>query len=710
MRPEERKDFLDWHATTADQVFDFQKELIEYCEADVEVLARGCLMFREKFLDISKGVDPFQFNTLASCTMGLYKSRFLQETWNVVTLEENEDAQREERPPVPQEMPDAQIDPKMVFRKEFVSSPIMLVPATGLTNRDNYSKISIQWLTQESLTQNIFIQHALNAGEKRIGRYRVDGFCEETNTIYEFLGCFYHGCPTCYPNNDVMSAKSGETAQVLHKKTMARLKELQRMGYTVKYIWEHKFRQDMPTNLPEVMDRLKPQDALHGGRTNACKLFYECGPQERIRYVDFTSLYPYVMKYKKYPVGAPEIITHHFNPDFRQYFGLAKVKILPPKHLYHAVLPYVCCGKLVFPLCRTCAENSVSSSCTCSDEERAFVDTWSTPEINTALDHGYTLLKVYEVYHFKDSKQYDPTQNETGLFSDFINALLKVKQEASGWPSEYSDKAEYISDYENHEKIRLDEDRIEKNPGLRSVAKLLLNSFWGKFAQRNNLPKSEYVYTETELFQKLLDSKKNVKDFNIISPELCSVISTKAEHYEEEHTHSNVFIAAFTTCWARLELYQLLNQLQHRVLYFDTDSVVFVEDLQTPISQHLPIGSYLGQLTDEIPGHFITCFVSGGPKNYAYQLEDGTTTCKVKGFTLNYANNLRLNFEVMKNLLLRDDSTAQIQMCPANIITRNKRSFDLVNVSQAKMYKTVFTKRRRVDNYDSVPFGFVDNV
>lgn len=42
--------------------------------------------------------------------------------------------------------------------------------------------------------------------------------------------------------------------------------------------------------------------------------------------------------------------------------------------------------------------------------------------------------------------------------------------------------------YSLREGIQLDRDNIAKNPALRSIAKLLLNSFWGKFGQRLTMP------------------------------------------------------------------------------------------------------------------------------------------------------------------------------------------------------------------------------
>ena len=96
-----------------------------------------------------------------------------------------------------------------------------------------------------------------------------------------------------------------------------------------------------------------------------------------------------------------------------------------------------------------------------------------------AFFKGYKLVKVYEVYHFEETTEYDNTSGADGLFSEYVNTFLKIKQEASGWPrNEMSEleKHQYIEDYEQNEGIRLESSRIEKNPGLRSLAKLCLNS------------------------------------------------------------------------------------------------------------------------------------------------------------------------------------------------------------------------------------------
>ena len=56
-------------------------------------------------------------------------------------------------------------------------------------------------------------------------------------------------------------------------------------------------------------------------------------------------------------MGHPQIITDNLNPaQVGDYFGVIKCDVLAPRGLYHPVLPFKCNNKLMFALCRTCAE------------------------------------------------------------------------------------------------------------------------------------------------------------------------------------------------------------------------------------------------------------------------------------------------------------------------------------------------------------------
>ena len=194
------------------------------------------------------------------------------------------------------------------------------------------------------------------------------------------------------------------------------------------------------------------------------------------------------------------------------------------------MLPYRSCGKLKFPLCRTCADEESLEPCQCSDEDRCLLGTWCIPELNKAVEKGHTLLRVYEVYHWPERMQYDADTKRGGLFTPYVNAFLKLKQQASGWPGwcqTETDKGKYIKDYYEREGIALDS--VQKNPGLGSLAKLCLNSFWGKFGQRLNMPQSEFIHDSCpeRFFSLLSDPLKTVTDFHIVNNH---TIHLKYEH------------------------------------------------------------------------------------------------------------------------------------------------------------------------------------
>jgi hypothetical protein len=195
-----------------------------------------------------------------------------------------------------------------------------------------------------------------------------------------------------------------------------------------------------------------------------------------------------VQKYKRYPCDHPIIITENFDDDFNSYFGIAKCTILP-QNLYIPVLPAKINGKLVFTLCYTCAVEQ-KQECTHEAKDRALTYTWCTVEIQKALQMGYKILKLHEVYHYQSSEQYDPVTQTGGIFTGYIDSALKTKQEASGYPAGIEteeQKDEYINNYYNHKGILLNKAKIKKNPGLRTISKLALNSLWGKSNYEVNL-------------------------------------------------------------------------------------------------------------------------------------------------------------------------------------------------------------------------------
>jgi len=94
------------------------------------------------------------------------------------------------------------------------------------------------------IKENIFIQHAENDGEKIIKinnkKYKCDGYCNDTNTIYEFYGDLWHGNPDKF-NRDCINPLNKKTFGELYDETMLREKILKDYGYNLITIWESEF-------------------------------------------------------------------------------------------------------------------------------------------------------------------------------------------------------------------------------------------------------------------------------------------------------------------------------------------------------------------------------------------------------------------------------------------------------------------------------------
>ena len=673
MSVEGRKKFMVWYNERVEQgdIFDFQKEMESYCRSDVDILRRGCGHLRKVFIEHG-GIDPFlEAVTIADAC-------------------------------------------NKVWRKNYLPKGQIAIISSKDSSQRRFSMKAIRWIQSVADEKGISIQHARNGGEYKIGSYSVDGYHKESNTVYEFLGDLYHGCPVCYSNPLQQNPFGVGTMGDLYQKTMKRLEDLRQKGFNVEFIWEHEFDARVKNDkeykskidkLFPYCDPIDPREALFGGRCNAVKIAHDIDESEdkEIKYIDICSLYPYVCKHKCYPVGHPTILTsENIDVDnIRQYEGLIKCKVLPPQDLLHPVLPVHCNNKMMFPLCMKCAEES-SSSCHHTLEERCLVGTWVSLELEKALDMGYRLIHVYEIWNFNSvSDQF---------FQGYINNFLKIKQEASGYPGwckTDADKQKFIDDYEKAEGVRLDPTKIVKNPGRRAFAKIMLNCLWGKLAQREIMSQTEYIKDPSKFFELINNPNVIVKHVEIFDNE-CEFIlvnyETKLDHIET-HATANVIVGSYVTAYARMELYNILEKLDSRVLYFDTDSCMYIHDPQLwnpPI-----INSRLGKWTDEEPDCKIVKFRGLGPKNYAYEMKtkegERKTKCKVKGITLDYNTSKVINFDTF--LKCAEDRSTEIKVTYACRIKRH-RDRSVTSEAQSKTYRSVYTKRVIVNDKDTVPYGY----
>ena len=213
--------------------------------------------------------------------------------------------------------------------------------------------------------------------------------------------------------------------------------------------------------------------------------------------------------------------------------------------------------------------------------------------------------------------------------------------------------------------------------------------------------------TEPGRLLELLDkSDYDVTDARLVNDETVEVQYRNMGEFEEPNNKVNIVIAAFTTAYARLKLYDLLDQLQEQVLYYDTDSVIY---LHKPGKPEPPLGDYLGDLTDELDGDYITAFMSCGPKNYAYQTNDDKRVTKVRGITMDYATTKKLNLEVMRSVIhlyVNCGIQAKVTVDNPFKITRDKKKKKIITKRTKKDYRIVYNKRVVTENYGTVPYGY----
>lgn len=725
MGKQEREEFLEWHKSNLNTPFDFQAEILEYTRSDVSILREACMKFRDLLAEAttlqnanSPPVDVFAHVTIASSAMQIIRQLTMEEEHEVI-CKDGSTCRAILKAGVWRTKDTGQIIEECnVQYSRFVKSQIPQPPAHGYRRTQNHSLKSIMWLEWIRKQKNgKKIRHARNGGEYKIPNtnYYADGYDENEKKVYEFLGCRWHG-HGCIPSRNAKDPQTSFTMQDLFNLALVRESNIKSAGFSFEKIWECQWDKMVKENFEladfvknfDMPTPLQPREGLYGGRVTPIKLYYQRKPGETIKYKDFCSLYPAINYWSPYPTCHPRIITDSkiIDTTLQSYFGLAKVKILPPSDLFHPVLPFRCNGRLKFPLCKTCCQKESVHECQCDDELRCLVGTWSTEEIKLAISKGYKLVKVYEVYHYPEITQYDKSEGSGGLFSEYVSIFLKLKQQASGFPSHVKSEIEelrYIEHYREKQGIILDREKIRKNQGLRFVAKLFLNSCWGKFCERQNKVKTIFVKTKLDFAKIRNDVTKEVVDFHIVNCDIIAVDVKNKDTFEDDNQFTCEILGALTTSFARMRLYNCIDSVGEAVLYMDTDSIIYAEK---DGSEKLPSGDLLGELTDELPENtHIDVFLSSGPKSYAYRTNTGECVLKLKGISLNFQNSQVINFDSVKKVIF--DEIDKIRTPVSMQITRTKYTGIVFKRQFSKTYRKVFTKRVVIPgSFSTVPFGY----
>jgi len=168
---DEHGQLMQWHEEQKGKLFCNKDELLAYCMDDVNVLRQACCAFRNLFLKLVE-MDPFrEAITISSICNKVFRTMFLKSD-NVGII------------------------PRAVYRME-----------------DRQSFEDLQWLAYIGRSKNII--HAGNGREDYLAggsNVKVDGYYQDTNEVFEYLGCFWHGC-LCMPNRHKPNGNTDEALQ-----------------------------------------------------------------------------------------------------------------------------------------------------------------------------------------------------------------------------------------------------------------------------------------------------------------------------------------------------------------------------------------------------------------------------------------------------------------------------------------------------------------
>ena len=115
-------------------------------------------------------------------------------------------------------------------------------PVNGWRWNIRYSLAALEWLEYRGEQLGRPLQHVGNIGEHPVcdgsRTYHADGYDPDTHTLYEFYGCFWHGCLDCYPQAryEPHQQLQGRTLEEVYRATLYRQNRVNSLGYRLEKI------------------------------------------------------------------------------------------------------------------------------------------------------------------------------------------------------------------------------------------------------------------------------------------------------------------------------------------------------------------------------------------------------------------------------------------------------------------------------------------
>lgn len=745
--PEARKKLEKWYKErSAEGPWDNYKELETYCKQDVRILAQGLVAFRQGVIDVT-GFDPLCFLTQASCAIQTSVHKYLpedckldvelsekafsqeQHAW-MCQIKEELGCQVEENVALPMFQPERETvlaaagaplcgtcDRHLTLAKSSTeTNPGRLYwanPCCGEHRRNwvrwyTSTQVESEWIEGDKRPGT----KELRAAHKEVGMpksYNVDGYHRESNTIYEWDGCYYHGCPRC------PAGQANPNHEQMQDNTAKRHELFRQNGYALKV---GRSCLDGPSLTKEHRDSyIHPREAFFGGRVDAFRTVTELAdlpPGSKIRYLDMVSLYPTCTAFDDMPHKKPThytgaILAREFGRredeslktfikrilTSREFFGILKVDLtMEDRHI--STLPEKKEGRLHF------------------DSEDKKHAAYCSNDLLFALLHDQvrSIDKVYGALRYDSYTGPDRLYVCQWLRVKWANSGTKSKEQCDAFNSECAKQGLFIDPEHPELGLNVQPVHCKKNPAMRQIAKIFLNALWGKRGEAEHNEECKTCYTAAEVFDTVfhpqtLKVEVGLEGVNADNVPFVELKVWKSSPFKKPMKFANAAACAFTTANARIRLHKMLVRLHWtQVCYCDTDSCVYWVDPANPEhwdpervpDPEVPIGNGLGEWEDEmaidaddkkagVVSREIVGVVVLGPKSYClrvltqyddgrydwysmHRTEKGDVTLigkvsehvKAKGITLNSANCQSIHYASMRAIAVGERKDLRAHM------------------------------------------------
>ncbi len=451
----------------------------------------------------------------------------------------------------------------------------------------------------------------------------LDHYDPESKCGFVYLDCRKVGCYDCFRSQYGEIIYDNIATRQVYQTFWAKVREAEKSAFKIYTIYHCKYVQKHKDTVP-----INIRAALKGGRTECFQQAYD----GEFSYFDITSMYPAAMAGHfpalgpgreswecPYPVGMYEYLNDP-PQDIKKIFGVVDVTVTVPPHVSIPPLGIRYNDKFVFPT-------------------GTFRGMFCTEEIKFAMSFGACKVdEIHSAFHWE--------KTSTKLFKKFVLYFIDIKNKSVD------------------------------NPGLRAIAKLILNTPWGKFVQRTFDNVTEIIHDELDYERMAADTTMDI-DHVTTRGNTMLAHGIKKWYTRESRAKINIAIGIFTTAYGRMRLYEMfMHAGPENVLYCDTDSI-FVKDG----SMFYTNPTELGGLKDEWDGEKAVGWRCGGAKMYGVIVK-GELKATIKGLTRNEVG--RLTYNDMHNLATVEDTV--ITTLP---------SFGMKRREDGEMYTEYATKELR---------------